>query len=188
MGVISSLEKRRSIYGIGNKLPVGEDKVIELVQKATELVPDAFNMKSSRVVLALGQKHVELWDKINDYFQGKPKEKIDSFKKGAGTIYFFIDNDTVKSLQGKHATYAQHFPVWANQASGMLQISIWTALRDLDIGASLQHYIPPTTLIHDYFGISKEYQTVAMMPFGNIEAEREPKEKEDISKRVVIAK
>ena len=29
-----------------------------------------------------------------------------------------------------------------NQANGMLQISVWSMLRELNVGASLQHYNP----------------------------------------------
>ena len=36
------------------------------VRKITELVPDAFNMKSARVVVALGDKSTVLWDAIYD--------------------------------------------------------------------------------------------------------------------------
>jgi len=48
----------------------------------------------------------------------------------------------VKALQEKFPLYAANFPVWANQANGMLQINIWTALRELGVGANLQHYNP----------------------------------------------
>ncbi len=47
MSIIQTLEKRRSIYNINKELPVPEDTVINTIQKVTELVPDAFNMKSS---------------------------------------------------------------------------------------------------------------------------------------------
>lgn len=49
--------------------------VLDKIKKATEYTPDAFNMKSARVVVALGEKN-ELWDKIFDAFGGKvPREK-----------------------------------------------------------------------------------------------------------------
>ena len=56
MKIIESLEKRRSYYSIGKELPVSEAQVTALVEKLAELVPDAFNMKSSRVIVALGEK------------------------------------------------------------------------------------------------------------------------------------
>lgn len=48
----------------------------KLVTETTELVPDAFNMHSQRVVLVLGEQQDKLWDKIYDVFEGKvPREK-----------------------------------------------------------------------------------------------------------------
>ena len=45
-------------------------------------------------------------------------------------------------MQEKFAPYAANFPVWANQANGMLQFTVWSALRELNIGANIQHYNP----------------------------------------------
>ena len=58
------LQKRRSVYALNRNLPVSEEAVIDLVKKVTELVPDAFNMKSQRVIIALGDKQDALWDGI----------------------------------------------------------------------------------------------------------------------------
>jgi len=76
MSIIKSLEKRRSYYNINKELPVDTSEVIEQIEKLTELVPDAFNMKSSRVVVALEEKQELLWDSIYDAFGGQvPREK-----------------------------------------------------------------------------------------------------------------
>lgn len=190
MSIIRSLEKRRTYYNINKQLPVSVDEVTAKIQHVTEIVPDAFNMKSARVVVALGEKHDLLWDEIYHVFGGKvPKEKIDSFKAGAGTVLFFYDENTIKALQEQFASYADNFPVWANQANGMLQISVWSALRELEIGASLQHYNPVIDQkVKELFDVPQEYKLLAQMPFGGIVSEPEAKEKEDIGKRVVIKK
>ena len=75
MGVIESLQKRRTYYQIHKNLPVSEEKVAETVQEAVKLVPDAFNMKSQRVIVALGEKQNQLWDAIYDAFGGKCPER-----------------------------------------------------------------------------------------------------------------
>lgn len=94
------LKKRRSIYDLGDKLPISQEEIITLVKNLTELVPDAFNMKSARVVILFDKKHQLLWDTIYDIFEGKvPKEKIESFSKGAGTILYFYDKNTIQALQ-----------------------------------------------------------------------------------------
>lgn len=188
MSIIHSLEKRRSYYNIKKELPVDIEEVIQQIEIITELVPDAFNMKSARIVVALEEKQDLLWDSIYDVFGGQvPREKIDSFKAGAGTVLYFIDQAVVEGLQGQFPLYADNFPGWALQANGMLQLSIWSGLRELGIGASLQHYNPVIDeKIRSLFGLPESYVLIAQMPFGGIVAELDPKEKEDISKRVRI--
>ena len=110
MKIIDSLKERRSIYDINKNLPVNEKVVFDFIKEATELVPDAFNMKSSRVVVVTKEKQDLLWDKIYEVFGGEvPREKIDSFKKGFGTILYFIDTSAVKILEDQFPLYAPKF-------------------------------------------------------------------------------
>lgn len=188
MSLIEMLKNRRSIYQLGKNIPVSDDEIIKFVNEATEFVPDAFNMKSQRVVLALGAKHDALWDAIYEAFGGKvAREKIDSFKAAHGTVLYFYDDAVVKSLQEKFSLYAANFPIWARDANGMLQISIWTGLRDMGVGANIQHYNPVIDeAVKKLFSVPDNYILVAQMPFGEILAEPEPKEAEDISLRVKV--
>ena len=190
MKIVKSLEKRRSYYDINKNLPVEESKIVEIVEELTELVPDAFNMKSSRVILVTGDKQNELWDNIYDVFEGKvSREKIDSFKNGYGTILYFFDKAVVEDLENKFPLYASNFADWASQSSGMLQLSLWSCLRELEIGASLQHYNPVIDdMVKKMFDVPDSYVLKAQMPFGGIGSEPDGKEKEDISKRVKIFK
>lgn len=186
MDIYKGLKLRRSYYRLDKQLPVGKDVVQQLIEEVTELVPDAFNMKSARVVVVFGSKQDELWDGIYETFGGKvPRDKIDGFKAAAGTVLYFYDEAVVENMQGKFPLYAENFPTWANHANGMLQISVWSALRKLGIGANLQHYNPVIDkLVCEMFGVPESWKLVAEMPFGGIVAEPDPKEKEDISKRV----
>lgn len=189
MSIVESLEKRRSYYNINKTLPISKEEVIDTIIKVTELVPDAFNCHSARVVIIMDEKQDQLWEAIYEVFGGKmTREKMESFKAGAGTILYFYDQSIIASLQEKFPNYKDNFPLWARDANGMLQISIWSALRDLDIGASLQHYNPVIDeLIRDFCDVPDNYKLVAQMPFGGIKgcAPRE-KEKEDISLRVKV--
>ena len=127
MSIRESLQQRRSVYGLKKELPVSMEAIRQLVTETTELVPDAFNMHSQRVVLALGGRHDALWDAVYDAFGGKvAREKIDSFKAGAGTVLYFIDTDVVKSLQDKFPLYAANFPIWAQQSNGTTIPSLMT--------------------------------------------------------------
>lgn len=190
MGIIDSLKKRRTYYNINKDIPVSENEIEEKIKEITELVPDAFNMKSSRIVILFNKKHELLWDKVFDIFNGKiSKEKINEYKSGYGTILFLYDEEVVNELQDKFSIYSENFPIWANQSNGMLQFSIWTALRELNIGASLQHYNPIIDEeIKKIFDIPLSYKMIAQMPFGGIVNEPNKKEKEDINKRVRIIK
>lgn len=186
IGMMDVLGARRSYYAIGRDLPVSEEKVLETIEKVTELVPDAYNIKSQHVVVVTGEKQDLLWDSIYDVFGGQvAREKIDSFKAGYGTVLFFINQDKVKALAEQFPLYKDAFPGFSLQANGMLQINIWTALRGLDIGASLQHYNPVIDeKVRELFDIPESWTLMAEMPFGNILQEPEAKEKEDIKQRV----
>jgi len=190
MGIKESLQARRSYYDINKDLPVVEDEVVKTIEEVVELVPDAFNMKSARVVITLGDKQQELWDTVYEAFGGKvAKEKLAGFAAGAGTVLYFYDEDVVKRMQEQFPRYAENFPVWANQANGMLQLSVWTALRDLGIGANIQHYNPVIDeKVKALFDVPAGWKLLAQMPFGGIGSEPDAKEKEDIGNRVKVAK
>ncbi len=190
MKIAESLAKRRTYYNINKNLPVKEEQIVNLVKELTSLVPDAFNMKSARAVVVLGDKQDVLWDTIYDVFEGKvPREKIDSFKAGAGTVLYFYDENVVKGMQEAVPSYAQNFPVWANQANGMLQVSIWSGLRELNVGASLQHYNPVIDeAVRKLLDLPESYKLIAQMPFGGIVEEPEAKAKEVIEDRVKVVR
>ena len=177
--------KRRSIYKLGNHLPISVEELENLIKNAVKYVPSAFNSQSSRVVLLLGKKHLKLWNDITlnilkdivseDKFENT-KKRISAFAQAYGTILFFEDLDTIKNLEHKFPEYAQNFIVWSNQTSGMLQYMVWTLLAENNIGASLQHYNPLIdNELKKQFAINPKWQLIAQMPFGNIKEEASEK-------------
>lgn len=190
MSIIDAIKARRSIYALNKSMPISDDEVIALVRQVTELVPDAFNMKSARVVLAMGEKHNALWDTIYSAFGGKvSRERIEGFRSAYGTILYYYDADTVKALQEKFPAYSANFPVWANQANGMLQFTLWSALREREAGANIQHYNPVIDdAVKKLFDVPESWVLVAQMPFGGIASLPELKDAEDISLRVKVCK
>ncbi|HHT45181.1 MAG TPA: nitroreductase [Fastidiosipila sp.] len=190
MSIINSLKKRRTHYDIKKDLPISQDELVEIVEKVTELVPDSLNMKSARVVLALDEKQDELWDSIYEAFDGQvPREKIDSFKAGHGTILYFYDKDVVENMSDTYPFAKDKFPTWSMQANAMLQLAMWSALKEKNIGASLQHYDPVIDEpVRELFDLPDNWVLNAQMPFGAIGSEPEAKEKEDIKKRVIVKK
>lgn len=188
--MFKGLEKRRSYYNIGKNIPISDEELIQLVEDVTLAVPDAFNIQSQRVVVVLGAEQDRLWDGIYDAFEGKvTREKIDSFKSGHGTILYFTDRNTVKEIQKKLPNYAENFDTWSQHSIAMLQISLWTELRDKEIGASLQHYNPVIDdVVKEICHIPDSWELVAQMPFGEILEEPEIKEKLAIKQRVKVVR
>lgn len=188
MSFVDSLKKRRSYYQINKDIKVDEKQIVSMIREIVLNTPDAFNMQSARIIVLLNEKHNALWDRVYDAFGGMvAREKTDSFKSGYGTILFFIDEATVKSYQEENPLYANNFPVWANQANGMVQSNLWVGLREIGLGASLQHYNPVIDeAVKNLTGADANWKLVAQMPFGAIESEPEPVEKMDVAQRVRV--
>lgn len=190
MSFREALVKRRSVYALNKVLPVSETEIIKAIEETVALIPDAFDSKSQRVIVVLGDKQDELWDTIFAAFNGQvAKDKTDTYKAAAGTILYFIDENVTKGLISTFPMYAEGFPVWAEHANGMLQLSIWTVLAELGVGATLQHYNPTIDeAIKRMFDVPSNYKLVAQMPFGGIVSAPIAKGTEDISKRVTIVR
>lgn len=97
--------------------------------------------------------------------------KLQGFAAGAGTILFFEDTDIVKNLQDSFPLYADNFPVWSEQATGLTQANVWTALAQENIGANLQHYNPVIDeAVAAEWSIPANWNLRAQMVIGSIEA------------------
>lgn len=147
---VKELKNRRSIYALGKNTALNETQIEELVKEVVRESPTAFNSQTQRVVFLFGQAHDRLWDITEAALKPlTPAEvfpntqaKLASFKAGKGTILFFEDQDIVKALQEQFELYAENFPIWSEQASGLTTANVWTALAQENIGANLQHYNP----------------------------------------------
>lgn len=171
--------KRRTQYALGKNLPMGNEEVIALIKEAVRLAPSSFNSQSSRVVILLGEQSERLWELTREALRPmvpadafvNTEKKLASFAAGAGTVLFFEDQDVVKGLQEQFASYADNFPIWSEQASGIAQFAVWAALADANIGASLQHYNPVVDDdVAKTWNIPASWTLRAQMPFGSNEA------------------
>lgn len=192
-----AFEQRRSIYQIGNQEIVSGNRIVEIVEEMVKYCPSAFNSQSGRVVVLLGEHHHRLWQIVEETLRkivpaekfGPTKEKIASFDKGYATVLFFEDQSVVESLQDKFPTYAQNFPLWSLQSSGMLQYMIWTGLEKEGLGCSLQHYNPLIDLtVAEEWDIPNSWRLISQMPIGNVEAPAGDKSFEPVEKRVKVFK
>lgn len=193
----TAVEERRTYYGIGKESPVTYEQIKEVIDHAVKYAPSAFNSQSGRVVLLLGEHHNKLWDvtmetlrKIVPADEFAPTEdKINSFHNGYGTLLFFEDVSIVKGLQEQFPLYAEYFPIWSQQSSGMLQYIVWVSLEQEGFGVSLQHYNP---LIDDEvkkeWNIPNEWKLIAQMPFGKPTATPGYKEFKPLENRIKVFK
>ena len=149
--------------------------------------PSAFNSNTAHVVVLLGDNHQKLWDityaelaKLlpTDEAKATTKGKIDNFAAAYGTILFFEDHNVVKGLQEQFSSYADNFPLWSEQSTGIASFAVWNALAEAGVGANIQHYNP---LIDEK--VAKEWNIPsnlvlrAQMPFGEIVEEAAPIER-----------
>ena len=189
-------EKRRSIYALGDQLPVSNEEVVKLVEHALLHTPSSFNSQSARLVVLFGEDHNKLWDITeetlkaivgdNEQFQAT-KDKIAGFRAGAGTVLFFEDKGVVRSMQEAAPLYANQFPIWAHQTNAMHQYVIWTALASLDIGANLQHYNPVIDQrVAEEWNIADDWELNAQMVFGSIEQPAGDKEFKPFEERMKV--
>ncbi|MBB3107219.1 hypothetical protein FHS24_001736 [Psychrobacter luti] len=172
-----AFDERRSVYALGNELPVATQEIVNMAERVLLHTPSSFNSQSSRLVVLFGAQHQQLWDiaeeklraAVGDGDFSGSKQKLDGFRAAAGTVLFYEDKSVTQALQEQFALYADRFPVWAQQTSAMHQYAMWTELRTLNVGANLQHYNP---LIDEdaakAFSIPDSWELVAQMPLGSI--------------------
>ncbi|PIT35555.1 nitroreductase family protein [Snodgrassella alvi] len=177
--LIEAIEKRRTQYALGRNITQAQEEITALIEEAIKLSPSAFNSQSSRAVILFGQQSEKFWHIVMNELRIRvpadkfaPTEaKIKSFAAGVGTILFYEDQQIITSLQQQYPNYAEQFPVWSEQGSGIAQFAVWSALANAGIGASLQHYNPlPDAAAAKEWQIPESWKLRAMMPFGSNEA------------------
>lgn len=177
--VIQSLRKRRSQYSLGRQVTQSQAEIEALIKDAIRLSPSSFNSQSSRAVILFGAQSEKFWELTREALRplvpaeafAATEAKLASFAAGVGTVLFYEDQDVVKGLQENFALYADNFPVWSEQSSGIAQGATWTALAEAGIGASLQHYNPVVDeSVRREWDIPQGWKLRAQLPFGSNEA------------------
>lgn len=198
MKLFDIMEQRRSNYDLTDKLSLSEDQLNDLLAQALQLAPTGFNSQSPRIVLALGQRHRFLWDTVlagikreigeTEAFE-KSKQKIADLSNSAGTILFFEDEAIDDDLKQRFPLYAQNISTWAQQSQGMLQLTVWTALAEAGMGASLQHYSELIEAdIKEAWNINPQWRLIGQMPFGVPSSMPSPKKKIPGQERMLVLK
>ena len=180
-------QNRRSVYALGKNLPISEQEALEIIDNAVKYSPSAFNSQTAHAVVSLGENHQKLWDITfgelekflpNEEAKAATKGKIDSFAEAYGTILFFEDHDVVKGLQEQFPAYAENFPIWSEQSTGIASFAVWNALADAGVGANIQHYNPVIDeKVAAEWNIPANLVLRAQMPFGEKLQEAAPIER-----------
>ncbi|MDO5707065.1 MAG: nitroreductase family protein [Andreesenia angusta] len=173
--LLEAVKKRRTVYDIEKEINITDEQLEEIINECLLYSPTGFNAQSDRIILALGEKHEEVWDLITESVEavtdrealGPAIDKINKLRGGYGTVLFFEDKSVIKRLQKQFTDYASYFQSWSQQGNGMLQYLVWVALAQEGIGASLQHYnVLIVKEIRKMFDLPDDWFLVSQMPFG----------------------
>lgn len=191
-----AIKNRRSYYGFTDQQPVSQELIENIIQDALTYVPSAFHSQSARMVLLFGEHHKKLWElTVNQLKKVTPADQFDKTKQkvehgfatGYGTILFFEDQSVVDGLMKRFSLYADNFPVWSQQSSGMHQFVVWTALESLGLGASLQHYNPLIDEdVQKQWNIDPQWKLLAQMPFGHPAEQPDDKQFQPLEARMKV--
>ncbi|GGG89145.1 nitroreductase [Paenibacillus radicis (ex Gao et al. 2016)] len=194
---LEAVKSRRTYYGISKEQVLPDEKIVALISDAVKYTPSAFNSQSANVLVLLGESHNKLWDITTETLRAivpadqfsSTADRLGSFKNGCGTVLFFEDQAVVEGLQKQFASYADNFPKWSMQSSGMLQHVVWTLLESEGFGASLQHYNPLIDAeVKKEWNVPDSWLLLAQMPFGKPTAQPGDKEFKPIEERVKVYK
>ncbi|MDR3157074.1 MAG: nitroreductase family protein [Lactobacillales bacterium] len=176
---IDILKKRRSIYDLNDQLPITKVEVEDLVKQAVRFSPSAFNSQSTRAVFLWNDDKDRFWKYTEELLQPltpeevfpSTQEKLAKFKRAALVILFFEDQDIVNSLQEHFPLYADNFPAWSEQASGIATVNTWVALSELGMGCNLQHYNPVVNKkVATAWNISASWKLRGQLVVGGVES------------------
>ena len=194
--ILSAASKRRSIYSLGRNIPVSETRIREIVEEALRQAPSPFNIQSARAVILSESLHEELWDHLAGLMKNIVKDpaalaqtvaKLGGFRAAKGTVLFFEDQAPITAMQQAFPTYADKFPVWSLQSSGMAQYLVWTAFAQEGLGANLQHYDPLVNeWIYEKASVPRTWKVISQMTFGEILAPAGEKSFQPIGERVKV--
>lgn len=194
-----AIKDRRSYYQIQNTAPISDKEIQSIIEHILYYAPSAFNSQSVRAVLLLGDNHKKMWEitkeelkkvsKSEERFKVTEEKVNTSFASGYGTVLFFDDKAVIKDLQNRFPKNAEKFAQWGDHAAGIVQILTWIGLESVGFGASLQHYNPLIDeRIREEWNISKDWELVAQMPFGEPTGKPGEKTHVPLKERLIVVK
>lgn len=195
MDFCEAVKHRRSRYALSDESPISDDTIVKITGECLKYTPSAWHMESARVVALFGENHRKLWDIVMNTLRARvpadefaPTEaKVKGFAAGHATLLFYEDQDTIEAMQKQFPRYADTFPIWSLQASGMVQYSIWTALSNEGLGVNIQHYNPLIDeQVAQAFEVPSSWKLWSQMVMGTPLSEPAGLEYKPIEERLIV--
>lgn len=63
---LKAVNYRRTVYGLNDKSPVSDDRIVEIIKNVQLTSPSSYNTQTGRITILLGAPHKKLWTIIED--------------------------------------------------------------------------------------------------------------------------
>lgn len=190
------LESRRSVYNLGKETDLSQEEIVTGIRHAVHNTPSAFNSQTSRVVVLFDEAKTKFWDHVYETQKDLLPEQSKDFLLGAienardealGTALVFEDHEALDQMPSNET----RTNVYKDQNSAMVHYAIWLRLKELNLGASLQHFNLGYEQGFDaetrkLFDLPDTYELVAELPFGSIKEPAQEKDHIDTHKEVQV--
>lgn len=190
------LEKRRSIYNLGDKSNYTKEEIVTAIRHAVSQAPSAFNSQTTRAVVLFDDAKERFWNHILEVQKGVMDSETYEFMSGVmknahdnalGTVLFFEDLDAVDGLP----TQGERTVAYKQNNAGIAQYATWLRLAEMDLGGTLQHFNVGYEQGFDketraMFDLPDSYEMIAQMPFGSIETPADEKEVMDPERQTIV--
>lgn len=195
MELYEAMKSRRTTYMLKPESPISDEHIEQIVGDCLKYTPSAFHSETARVIALFGENHAKLWSIVMETLRahvapekfGPTEAKVNGFAAGYATLLFYEDQDPVKALQAQFPRYADNFPLWSLQSSGMVQYAIWTALESEGFGVNIQHYNPIIDEeVARTFDVPDSWNLITQMIMGTPTAQPGPLMYKPIADRLVV--
>ncbi|VEU76477.1 nitroreductase family protein [Mycoplasmopsis columboralis] len=184
---VNLLKQRRSVFDINKDASLSKNEIVKMLKEIIHVSPTSFNGQSTKVVLLWDKESNKLWEHVKEYTQGKiAPHKLPGFLNAQGTVLFYVDEEILQPYTQKTQLPYQEVLNFAREDSAILQVNVWNALTELNLGANLQHY---NDAVNDYFKNNPKFSKLKLlgqMPFGAISSAPQSKEKLDVDQRIIV--
>lgn len=176
--LLDLLEKRHSEYDIYADVDISLEELENYVQAILNTIPSANNSQSQRAVIVSGEAQAAVWKIIKDIHLSQEdvlpaqafaniSAKMDKAAQAFATILLFEDRHAIDSMKTRNERAHEY----KQQHTGMLALTLWLAVVDLGLGASLQHYNIGyekgfDKSIKELLNLPDHYELTAQMPVG----------------------